>query len=396
MKDPNEYIDDVVKNGQQSQFEYKESYWEEMASILDANDNRRRNRALLLWASSASMVVLLAIASWFFIADNNMIYQSRDHQGVASLSSSNFDLLIADYENAFASIQYQQFQDGDMVKGATGQSTAGQQTAGNNVLLADHKIGNVVGPEQYEEDKAQPHLKVLQTKFPQIIENNVEQNLVTKTFDLEHTLDPQDRNIERHQVSLLGGASIGGFSGASGVNGVDYVAAVSYAYKLNPKWSIGAGIQYSRKSMNFRKEQTFSQYSFKRTDEKLGVSYDQLHYAQLPIQLNFHQERHTVSAQIVPSYAFGVATSYQRERFNHELDAFESVAEVKNNYGVTEGIQPFDLQIGVGYSYALTSFIDIGANVSLGTFDVTDNQYWKNEAKDLNIDARAYLKFNLF
>lgn len=391
MRDPNDYIDEIVREEESStQFEYKNSYWEEMAGILNANDARKRTRAFILWSSSSSMVLLLAIASWFFISVAP-VYNTRSNHELASLTPQNISHFVGDYQFTHNELKKLNNKKSKSQNTQTQVSSKNVLANANEVHSASFKKETVTRDQDVALKNDQYVYKKMKVVEPLLLSNDVDHKLITKEFDLPVT----KQDLDRHTMNIYGGVSLGGFSN-DGLTGLDYFAGVGYDYRLTKNWSIGTAIQYTRKSMNFTKKETYSRYSFGRTDEVVALNYDQLHSLQIPLKASFNHKKHTVTASVAPTYTFAVTTSFQHQRFNHEMDQFEVIDEVSNNYGIDEGIQPFDLQVGLGYSYAINSFMDIGGQFNVGTFDVTQNEYWQSEANHYNIDGRVFLKFNLF
>lgn len=396
MRDPNEYIDDIVKEGEGSSFQYKNAYWEEMASLLDANDIRKKRKALLLWTSSVASLLILVIASWAILG-TNILYQERPDNKIASFSENNISNYMQQYEviaaNADAALNSMQY------PSSRANSVQQSNTIPNDVLAQKTAEGNNNVHERSDEtmlnDIALDHLNKLDVMTPQLVDNEKQNDLIKSSEKFEFPTVAEENFGSKHHMSIDGGVGIAGLTGVGGTQ-LSYRAGLTYSYDLNENWSIQTGLSYLSQGTSLQKTENYSKYSFKRTDEQVHLNYDRLHYAQLPVGVSFKHKRSLFSFELTPSYIVAVESSYQHTRYDHDTKSFNTLEESKSNYGIDEGIQKFDLQIGLSYEYALTSFMNIGASANIGTFDITDNKYWGAESKNINYNASAFLKFNLF
>jgi hypothetical protein len=77
-------------------------------------------------------------------------------------------------------------------------------------------------------------------------------------------------------------------------------------------------------------------------------------------------------------------------------DAKRGIQTVNNNWGVTEGVNPYDVRISLGYTYKVNNRVNANLNAGFGVMDRTNNEFLMNNSFDRELNLMVGLNYTLF
>ncbi|UKN03559.1 hypothetical protein K6119_08535 [Paracrocinitomix mangrovi] len=109
----------------------------------------------------------------------------------------------------------------------------------------------------------------------------------------------------------------------------------------------------------------------------------------------------TVGVRIAPYHklSFGAGVEYLtavKSNMSYVNEPTGKINTINNNWGVRDGLNNWDMKLGVGYEYEISNRFTLQANTSIGVFDKTVNSIMLNKLADRDISLMMGVKYNLF
>jgi hypothetical protein len=404
-------FDDQNNSEGNPQFEYKESYWDDMEAMLDQHDaKKKKRRGFFLMFSSAAAIALVVFGfyNWgdssvtvpqLTLSDldnfqrNETVIVNEDINPIVNQKNSDSPLInegaISNNGNREKALE-----NTTKIKSSNGlvNSKKNQinlknfnietlkEMASNNIYLVGQNISNTIS--ESNNVKSKEGLAKLDSR-PLNIERTTNNILLEKRkvkFPLKHSLsiNTEAGIVNKYEPS----------------NGVSYAVMAGLGYELgfhkNLSFQTGVNLIYrDGVSQEYRAETKV--YGFHSTRYYQDVNYKGQFNVEVPISLKVKFKRSSISAGVGASFLLGVRSSV--EQYMPESSSVESV---KNNFGIKEGVRNMDVNVNLNYAYAVSPNIELTAGVSAGLMDQTDNEFFSNDAKDHNLQFRAGLKYYFF
>lgn len=138
--------------------------------------------------------------------------------------------------------------------------------------------------------------------------------------------------------------------------------------KHDVNWSYGLGVNVSHKTgLNHELSLTRSNYGTRLYRDNQTVTYKSISSIGIPVGVNYHRGRDVFGLRLAPTWNVLVNSTYHRYN-NYNSDELL----VKNNYGIKEGISPFDVRLQLMYQRRLTEKLSIGVNMTTGLINQID------------------------
>ena len=408
---------------------YEESHWEAAHDLIVADEQKRRRRAFLLVFLCLAMVVGLGWGTWKYATVSES--QPQPLARIQHLDESAERAINGSDDNAISSQQpLPSLTPAPIQKEAEkGKSTASgvRKQRAQNVKTSDVEVTTLRSSAVEKNRKLEPSLAVSAQQVEEtestpaatfealdIDRNRAMAQTLTRltpaqslipTGDIHLSASPtvpQNPSLRKpyssRQLSLIVGSNISrGLENGQATRAMfssHPVLGVGYRHGLNPKFSLHARLLYEgRGGLNADTSLTSIRYSFGFEEEQILVSPKRLHYLSAPLFLQYHPTgRHSLTLGINPAWMFNSSGVIQRATKN-TFGQGEVLSEV--SWGYKQGFQSFDLGIATGYSYYLGKGITLGGEVHWGLRDLTRNDYFRNSARDQNLQFRLLLSYDL-
>jgi hypothetical protein len=84
---------------------------------------------------------------------------------------------------------------------------------------------------------------------------------------------------------------------------------------------------------------------------------------------------------------------FVQSNMSYQLEADKGITTVNNNWGVKDGLNKFDLRMGLGYEYQFTQRFAAQVNSNFGFFDRTDDQFIEKSFFDQEMSITVGFKY---
>jgi hypothetical protein len=170
---------------------------------------------------------------------------------------------------------------------------------------------------------------------------------------------------------------------------VNFHAGIRYYYYVHPKIAFSAGLTYSRLHENLgeRNYKNIS-YSFGAIVNNTSIRTIRLDYADLPIAVHYAVfNKHHISA--------GATVSYLIQSTELVKTQSETINEKRDN-GYKQAINPYDVQLNMGYLIFLPKGFNLSVTYNYGLLDISKNATFKSTDFNRNSGFRITLGYKLF
>lgn len=159
------------------------------------------------------------------------------------------------------------------------------------------------------------------------------------------------------------------------------------SYHLNSQVSLNINsLYYSRSGLN--SAVSFVNSSSTQTTTLTPLS---LHYLDLPMYFDI-KVTEVASFQLGLQYSMLLTTRTQRDRVTTGQNG-EATAESTILWNQKDGFARSDASLLLGAQYQITERITVGGRFNFGAFDVTDDDYFFNDVRDLNRSFRLTIDY---
>lgn len=221
-------------------------------------------------------------------------------------------------------------------------------------------------------------------------------NEVDETIVVADMKSTKQSKPKQNELGFIGGANLNPAVGANASAGwkVSEFAGITYTRHLSGGLGVKANLLYSRRNnMQTSKVQSVKRYGFGSNIETTTLHTNSLFYLDLPVMVNYGFGNGNIMLGAQPSILLN--GYHTLKTTNMDLTGEFSSTETKE-FGYTDGYNPFDVSLVVGYEHSITPQISVGGRFNYGLFDMTNNAYFNDSAFDRNTQFRVYLTYSPF
>jgi hypothetical protein len=441
MKDFNNIETDPIPEG----LEFNESYMHDAFALYDAEKNKRKRRLIIWWITSAlgfSSVLLIGIT--FFSQDETsgdprkkvasgkeLIVQrfstdsdsaianrsqgadnpNKDIQPVTTATQSQSNAVVSTvnstYSKSFSAIKpktnrnlkignhsgRKQNTPDIAYRNKSKRSTDDTQNPDDHSVPADSESETAIKDET-------PEIAKIESNHPiEVINLSVKPAILAFAEDSASGLPAYDKPLplpaiendpRKHHIFLnLGVNTLFGMKELKNRLTFRESIGVSYSYQLNPKWTIGAGLEYH----------SISRISYKR---KIGdtTNSDKTTTILNKTTLNYISFLPQVQYQLYPNHTlnagFGMEYLLVNPGERYEIDNYTQETPKRTNSKLYYStFNRFNFSVSLGYTYQFSQFMAVHASYYFGFTDITKNTDF-NETFDRNSRLQVGLKIKLY
>ena len=220
---------------------------------------------------------------------------------------------------------------------------------------------------------------------------NTTKNGTDKKFSLALSVGIQGWQTENLSPDTLGTKSTDPFFRA-------YCIGVQGSYRLNPKWSVSAGLQYALYThQHYVKDLMVKDYSFGSILYHTRISTQLLNYLQVPAEVQYHiTNKHTLLAAVHTNMLINAKQTidqwvYKADTFPERLAYYGRSA----GSGYTSGFRLFSVSLALGYGINLNNHWLVLAKAQYGLTSSTTNRYSGNAYLNRNMAFQFIVRYNI-
>ncbi len=285
---------------------------------------------------------------------------------------------------------------------------------------------------------AQPQTKNLDAATTAVLKNNLEVTTTKKDETISPTAQPEaikksDSTTTAAPTKVItpapappvqGLASITTFSVDAGTNfemgwkytdvtegqGFNPVLGVGITHYLNQKWAIHSGLHYGSIAYLKASEKTFSSttYSFGSTTVDKVIDSKFLHYAVLPLMVEYHfNDKNSVRLGGSISYLINSKSKFTTNTTTVSpmvLDSnqtatipFETTTSTSTETGYyLNAFSKRDASLAIGYRRNISQKLSLAAIANFGLVDVKNDEFFSQQKFERNIGLQLIISYNLF
>lgn len=366
---------------------FREEYWDEMSLILDKEDRRKRRAFFLRWSGDIASILLL---TFLLIqpkdldevnSGNQPLFASEKNQkNTLSTISPKIDELKSTPEEISRTKRNQN----DMFHSV--QDTPGERLNNTNSVL--NRMETVQNPPQILPLNKNLTIPTIDNEVP--LNNDI--RLDPKSLGSMDILTPrinsstssEVHHIRNRRVTLrplsirlfaasnISLAPKGNISDASRVGSSNALGIEVLKHQVN--WSYSLGVNWThRTGVNHELLLTRSTYGARLYREYQSVKYKSIGSIGIPVGVNYHQRRNVFGIKVTPTWNLAINSTYHRYNNYNSQELL-----VKNNYGIKEGINSFDMRLQFMYERRITERFAVGVNFSTGLLNQIDQELIPN------------------
>lgn len=385
-----------------SPFEFHDEYWDEMSAMLDESDRKKRDGLLFYIASGVAAVGVLFIMI-FSGQQRTSMYSSDTTQQVSgqrqiepvrdeapSLESNqpnNGDDMQAKQEKEFHLATNETPIEEKPHTTFTDKSTRGapspQPELADAHAVPDEKQENSIIPEEYS-------LTAMDLRPVELLQEI--QDGPVPTDEIGNMLSSVKQKRSRLFVTsglFVAQAPKGNSENAVPVGLGGYVG-IGYGFTFK-RMEFRAGVNFGyRNGINHDLVYNRRFYGTQLFEETDAVSYKGIARLEVPLELCLSRGRHTFGFGVTPVWNAGVNSTY------HKYNSYsDEEMLVRNNYGIREGINDFDVRLSLQYEARLTGRLSLGGRASVGLFNQINPEIFSGSNGLREVSGTLYLKYNI-
>ena len=410
-------------------YEYSSAYWAEAKKLLDRSD---RKVFFTTWSSIAVVLLLISFSGQFLgVFDNNsdlsaINYKIRNAQEVNNkIYSSSGPEIMLNESNSILSNEAEQLTNHVQMPSlnqSSGTNENGETAVMSGSLVSNNNLTNSNGTLIQNGatingvgSNRSPLVALDETTLSSDFNSNTQEGysldlmkiptteLAPVEYDLNHpTIEinkGQDTPKGMHSFSIILNSGVGNKWNENELLptlrnsfGVQY-NFVPGKYFKNLEFGVNAMVHQIRQP-NLGVEKRTSVYELNGGVSKYWykLQMKDIIFANINLSAAYRiTPKHKVSFS-AGIEQFAAMNSNMSFRNNH----VEEITTVNNNWGVRDGINSFDVRLGIGYEYQLTNRIALQLNGNIGMLDRTDNAFMNSEIIDREMNVTAGIKYTLF
>ncbi len=442
---------DTVLQQEGLHYEYKSHYWSEAKNLLDLADRRA---FFYRWSGVASLLLLISAfggaslqpeTTTDFVSENGIpaeeIFQTNfvssdpkangeildedrndvrfdksdfaasesnlHNSGIAGQNISAVDYAsshLVDMSSADPSIDVMGGNGNPAVSendhsasGSTNELSSSGSVAHNVGRILNHNERDWTVTKKYEND----------SRFVLIAENGTimrpvqtisNEPLISPMPHVSIEENPKYKSRPSHFLSLAASIGVGREYGGSVLDlGKRTTVGIQYrriSYGALHRFEFGANAGVNQMSQTFlgterHSSQFYLDGSFSKAWYKLRLT--AMYNVTAGITAGFKiNSRHKITLGAAYDRLIGV-----KSNMSYQLSSDDEIVTVNNNWGIKDGVNPFDVRFSFGYEYALAKRLSLQANASCGLFDRTENDFLQNTFFDREAGVSIGIKYDL-
>ena len=434
-----EEIDKLVQESAAAQqVEYKDAYWKEMEVMLNQKSSKKIG---FWWWISGCVLLLVGVGTYFTMnstsngsikeMSNNYVASTSDLEEPVILNSENTtEDLSKENETEKESAEYISTKALQKNQSVEVSSKTIEMKVSNNLNSIGTNKRNTESNLGNERLLAMSETESSLEESSQTIKTSFESNKELFSYN-EKDISPVALNEESVDL-MIDGLSVkpwqniintqfepvtgelkvfprtrlGFYVGINGGVGQSYLvtktnndmyqlgidAGVEY---FRGPWSFGAGIGLKQQiTRNLELKDRRSYYSFGLINVNSNLSYDQLIFADVNLNVNYSFGKSSVGVAVTPNYLLGARLSYDQitqETIGYETQTIDKTS-VNHKYVSSKNFKQFGLNAGITYSYALPKNYLIQAEVNTRIVDKLLNSNFDGRASKLPLMLELGIK----
>jgi hypothetical protein len=391
MSIDNKQFDDFLNaKFAERQFEQKAEYWEKAKAMLPSKSNIFFTNELITLSVSLLLITGLTLGMW---STNSSLHADNTITQIPTFATSveNFSVEKTTFNQAETT-----------ALNSENNSTDNKQPklSNNSEVIPVSNNANDKQPKRPAKSARKAQKEYIETKsaeaadfglvkYPDVALTELSGNTVATnklTLPVSGLKQPSSvierklTGINKYRSYLAGemGANFYGNNLAWG-----YHAAIKYHAFLNTCLGISAGIGLSQLATQIPTRTIHDiDYTFGKIDNSLNIATQSIQYIELPVQLHYKiSGNHFLTATAQAAYAL---------QTNNQIWYNNNAAEKKLATGYRNGINQFDYQIGLGYTYHFNRFY-LNGQYLLGMSDVLNNSgIYRNNGIRITFGIKVY------
>ncbi len=396
MEDKNNHIDDFAKRGVEGMnFEFKDSYWDEMEALLD-NKSKSKRGIIFWWVTGIASVLVVALGVYLW----NGNQQSQDQ---LVLSNENQQEKVDEKHNEGAV--------DDMFNQTTEQpkveSQANENLASRNLIESNSdknhgasfdmnnqpdKLANqnvVASVNSAAKNNSTSSVGKTSDKMAELNDLN-ETDVVEQELLSEYIQPIEKRNtseIETEETHLSPINVIGNSNSKSIHTNVEMIGGLGYGMNttnnfnsiggMNGSFGLQFNIEYGRfalqtgltfgvngiKGLQFKESKRI--YGFSSQEAVNEINYNSMLSASVPVYLGYSGLKHSFSAGVKLNFLLNA---------NGRVDTWNGEGNSTNTWGYSNALNNSWIAAGANYFYKLNRRFSVGLMVD---FDLTNRGEYK-------------------
>jgi len=394
-----EEIDKLVQESAGAQqVEYKDAYWKEMEALL--NQNTSKKSGFWWWmAGSALLLAGVGIYAMLRTTGNNQdqilisnaqsnkakvdqkLYEPQNKTALTNnknkvnsavlLENSQVHIsseLSTNEKSTYFKINQRSESNYLDIRGSQPNAVVHSSTVNNGAEKLSYS--RVLKDSRETESIDEVQLQLIETVQPQLVANTLLPNeFIVRDLRLRTWQQPIDAQFEptHGDLKVFPRTRLGFYIGLNGGIGQSYLATRTtndmYQFGIDAgiehfkgPWGFGVGLGIKQQfARNLELNDQRSYYSFGLVNVKSTLTYDQLIFADLNLNVSYSFGKSEVGVGITPNYLLGARLSYDQitqETIGYETQTIGE-ASVNHKYVSSKNFRQFGLNAGVNYSYAL-------------------------------------------
>lgn len=437
-----EEIDKLVQESASAQqVEYKDAYWKEMEAMLDQKSSKKVG---FWWWMTGCVLLLVGIGTYFTMKSSiSSSSQAMNTNYVVSGSSTDETVLLNTEnttENTTENLSHEkgtnvQLADNLLPKEVQNNhspvvpqktvNTTGYKKSNTAFIVNESELYHIEGENVFAMNISESSSE----KASQASENSVETNTSADLFEKnalandvnaksedlginELALMPWKNNLNAQLEPVTGDLKVfprtrlGFYVGINGGIGQSYLVTktnndmyqlgvdAGLEYFRGP-WSFGVGAGIKQQFLrNLELKDRRSYYSFGLINVNSNLSYDQLIFADMNLNVNYSFGKSSIGVAVTPNYLLGARLSYDQitqETIGYQTQTIDKTS-VNHKYVSSKNFKQFGLNAGITYSYALPKNYLIQAEVNTRIVDKLLNSNFDGRASKLPLMLELGIK----
>lgn len=357
---------------------FREEYWDEMALILDHEDKKKRRVLWLRWAFDTAAILLLA----FTVIRPSAEGLHPNTSQVASESQTSEDDAEVISENGTNQKTTETNTSSNGIQVSNPHEDASQASTSEEMKVPNEEMGSSSKDRSALISSSNNHAN---EPIDLSASSNMEQLHTVSLMDLSkrndelsnsNDLDVLRKKLNRRRFgpvsfNLVMGSNLALAPSGNVSNKARFGTQSSIGLDVRKhyaKWSYGVGADFThRTGLNHELTLVKSTYGARLYREYQSVQYKSINSIGIPVSMYYHRKRDVFGLKLTPTWNVLVNSTYHRYT-NYNTDELL----VHNNYGIKEGIRPFDLKLQLNYQRRLSEKFSVGISVTKGFFNQID------------------------
>lgn len=359
---------------------FREEYWDEMALILDNDDKKKRRVLWMRWAFDTAAILLLVFTVIHPGAEG--VLTNTSQVAMESHTSEHDSETTSERATNQKSTGAHTSSNGTQVSNPHDYASQFSTIEGTDTKVLDEEIRRSSADRSALISASNNHAN---EPINPSVSSDMEQLRTISFMDLSkrndelsnsNDLDILRKKLNRRRfgpisINLVMGSNLALAPSGNVSNKARFGTQSSVGLEVRKhyaQWSYGVGANLThRTGLNHELNLVKSTYGARLYREYQSVQYKSINSVGIPVSMYYHRKRDIFGLKVIPTWNILVNSTYHRYT-NYNSDELL----VRNNYGIKEGINPFDLQLQLNYQRRLSEKFSVGISVTKGFFNQID------------------------